>query len=238
MGCAMYHFVYASKGKIHPVRDDVETLIHRVQDEVRSKFTFQYKFVGSASRNMVTYDTEGNKGFDFDINIEVNDEDKRFGPKEIKHILMNAFHRFSYEFGYDTCEDSTRVFTIKVKDRKNSKIRHSCDFAIVHNCGDGRQQYIRFHKAETPPYYSWEYQGDSFYELKEKVRFCKKMGLWTEVRELYLEKKNQNTDPKKKSRTIFAETIHQICQKNGYYKKPPQTNKNVLGFYSILDMLD
>ena len=31
-------------------------LIHKVQDEVRDNFTFQYEFVGSVQRNMVTWD--------------------------------------------------------------------------------------------------------------------------------------------------------------------------------------
>lgn len=43
--------------------------------------------------------------------------------------------------------------------------------------------------------------------------------LWNEVRDLYLDKKNFNNDTDKKSRSIFAETIHEICQQNGYYKR-------------------
>ena len=34
----------------------------------------------------------------------------------------------------------------------------------------------------------------------------------------YIDKKNTNTDDNKKSRSIFAETIHQVCQQNGYYR--------------------
>lgn len=35
----------------------------------RSDFTFQYTFIGSSSRNMITYDAKSNIGFDFDVNI-------------------------------------------------------------------------------------------------------------------------------------------------------------------------
>lgn len=93
-------------------------LIHKVQDEVRDSFTFQYKFVGSVQRNMVTCDVKSNAGFDFDVNIMVNDDDKDFEAEEIKNILMCAFNKYARKYGYDSCEDSTRVFTIKVKDRK------------------------------------------------------------------------------------------------------------------------
>lgn len=106
----MYHFQYVTKKEIRPVRNQLEELLRLVQDEIRNTLTFQYKFVGSVSRNMVTFDKKGNKGFDFDVNIKINDEEENFTAKEIKHILMNAFNRLAEEFCYDRCEDSTRVF--------------------------------------------------------------------------------------------------------------------------------
>ncbi len=62
-------------------------LIHKVQDEVRDNFTFQYEFVGSVKRNMVTWDVKSNVGFDFDVNIRVNDDDEEFEAKDIKRYL-------------------------------------------------------------------------------------------------------------------------------------------------------
>ena len=72
----MNHFEYVSKSKYMPVK---ELIINKnqVQDELREQFTFDYKFIGSSSRNMITYDPETNKGYDFDINIEVNDFDEK-----------------------------------------------------------------------------------------------------------------------------------------------------------------
>ena len=227
----MYHFQYVTKKEIRPVRNQLEELLHLVQDEIRNTFTFQYKFVGSVSRNMVTFDKKGNKGFDFDVDIKVNDEEENFTAKEIKHILMNAFDQLAEKFGYDRCEDSTRVFTIKVKDRENSKIYHSCDFAIVYNCENGRQQYIKFNKSAKPPYYSWEFQSEGFYKIEEKIKFCKDNDLWIDVRNLYLEKKNRNTAPSEKSRQIFAKTIHQICQRNGYYQET--LTRDMCDFYVV-----
>ena len=62
-------------------------LIHKVQDEVRDNFTFQYEFVGSVKRNMVTWDVKSNVGFDFDVNIRVNDDDEEFKAKTLKRYL-------------------------------------------------------------------------------------------------------------------------------------------------------
>ena len=61
-----------------------------------------------------------------------------FDAEKIKNILMCAFNKYARKYGYDFCEDSTRVFTIKVKDRKNSRIRYSCDFAIVNDYGNNQ----------------------------------------------------------------------------------------------------
>lgn len=211
----MYHFQYVAKKELKPAKKQLMELIHKVQDEVRDSFTFQYKFVGSVQRNMVTWDVKSNAGFDFDVNIMVNDDDEKFDAKKIKNILMCAFNKYARKYRYDFCEDSTRVFTIKVKDRKNFRIRHSCDFAIVNDYGDNQQQYIRYNKQKNN--YTWEEQTKEFYCLPEKIEFCKDNQLWQEVREIYLDKKNYNMDSNKKSRSIFAETIHEVCHRNGFY---------------------
>ena len=204
----MSNFKYVSKNEYMPVKKELLKLINLVQDEIREYFTFRYDFIGSASRNMITRDEDSNIGYDFDVNIRVNDDDENYNAEEIKKILMNGFNKFNYLFKYDYCEDSKRVITIKVKDKKNSRILHSCDFAVVYDCSDGRQQYIHFNKQQNS--YAWEYQPKGFYQIDEKIQEIKEAGYWQDVRDLYLEKKNNNEDLNKKSRSIFAETINEI----------------------------
>ena len=55
-------------------------------------------------------------------------------------------------------------------------------------------------------------------EQLDRNEWIKKQKLWQQVKDNYIYKKNTNTDDNKKSRAIFAETIHQVCQQNGYYK--------------------
>ncbi len=116
---------------------------------------------------------------------------------------------YGYCYDYDYCEDSSRVLTIKVKDRENSRIVHSCDFAIVYNLGNGRQQYIRFNKNQNR--YCWEFQPKGYYKQDEKIEKLKKSEHWKEVRDLYLDKKNNNQSGKK-SRHLRAEAINEIYQ--------------------------
>lgn len=118
-------------------------------------------------------------------------------------------------------EDPTRVLPIKVKDRKRSKIVNSIDFAFVYDYKDDegidRQEYIHFNKKQNS--YTWAEQGEGYYQLQDKIQWIKDQHLWdSDLRPYYLLKKNLNTDPNLHSRTIFANAVHEICQKNGYYE--------------------
>ena len=215
----MHNFQYVSRKQLSHVKNNLIRIINSVQDEVRKDFTFRYDFVGSIKRNMVTYDVKSNIGYDFDVNIQVNDKECRFSAKEIKTKIRIALDKVAPRFGYDNAEDSTRVLTIKVKDRKNSRILYSCDFAIVNDYidddGNDRQEYIHFNKKHHK--YIWQEQPQGFYLLDEKAEWIKDCGYWDEMRMLYLYKKNCNNDSNKHSRSIYAETIHEICQKYGYF---------------------
>ncbi len=213
----MHDFRYVSKKEAAPIKKILLDIIHETQNLVREDFTFQFEFVGSASRNMITCDTKSNIGFDFDVNIYVNDDDENFTAQQIRQIIRQALDQVARRYGYDYCEDSTRVLTIKVKDRNKARIIHSCDFAIVNDCEDGKQQYIRYNKAQNR--YTWEYQGEGFDGLPDKIEWLRENDLWQQTRDYYIEKKNCNDNPAKHSRSIFAETITEMCQKNGFYEE-------------------
>ena len=215
----MYNFEYVDKSIWSPAKENVERILHEVQNLVRHKFTFSYTFIGSASRNMVTCDFSSNIGFDFDINIYINDDDEQYSAKDQKQIIMDALNQIAWRYGYARCDNSTRVITIKAKDRLNSRILYSCDIAIVHDYigdkGEKKQQYIRFNKERQT--YRWVEQPQG-YNLEKKISWLKEKSLLNEVRAAYLYKKNTNMNPDKHSRSLFAETVHEVCVRNGYIK--------------------
>ncbi|MEQ2767294.1 hypothetical protein [Faecalibacillus intestinalis] len=214
----MNHFEYVSKSKYMPVKKELIKIINQVQDELREQFTFDYKFIGSSSRNMITYDPKTNKGYDFDINIEVNDFDENYSAKELKEILINTFNQvIKLTYPYASCQNNTRVFTIKVYEEnpcciniialRSPKIEYSCDFAIVNTINDYQQEYIRFNKNTHE--YSWQMQCKG-YLLSKKEAYIKKNKLTNELRKIYLDKKNFNTNPNKKSRALYAEAVNEL----------------------------
>ncbi len=215
----MYDFSYISK-KDNQVQKSYNTIIDilcEVQDLTRDKFTFSFTPIGSYSRNMLTYDKKTNVGFDFDFNIEVNDDGEKFSAREIKRILINALNRVVIKYGYSYAEDSTRVVTIKKINYLCSCVEHSCDFAIVNNYidkGYSRQEYIHFNK-KTNQYY-WCQQSKGYYKLPEKIQWLKTNNYWNELRDYYIYKKNINSDKNIHSRTLFAIAVQEICQKRGY----------------------
>lgn len=200
-----FHYISKKKPEVKRAYNDIQCMLKDVQDLLRNKFTFRFDVVGSYKRDMITYDAKSNVGFDFDFNIEVNDADNRYKPKQLKNMIQNAFGSVCVEYEYDYPEDSTRVLTIKRKDRKKSLIIHSCDFAIVNNYidddGDECQEYIHYDKAHRN--YTWCEQSDGYYMLPDKIAWIRKHDIWKEVRERYLVKKNNNDNPDVHSRAVL-----------------------------------
>ena len=218
-----HDFQYISKydPQVKAAYADLMLLLREVREELKKHYTFQHGLVGSYARNMITYDQKSNVGFDFDVNIYPNDDEQEFTPDQIKLLFKKALDHHVKDHGFDYAEDSTRVLTIKIKDRKHSRVLFSVDFAFVYNYtyedGTQRQQYIRHNKKQGV--YTWEDQPEGYYMLPEKISWIKEKGLWTsELRPYYLAKKNANTDPDAHSRTIFTIAVHEISQKYGYYQ--------------------
>ena len=105
----MHDFDYVTKKEAKPVKNELYKIINKVQDIVREKFTFQFKPVGSSSRNMITYDKKLNIGYDFDFGLIINDSKVKYTPKEIRAIIKNAMDQVALQYGYKCCEDSTSV---------------------------------------------------------------------------------------------------------------------------------
>ncbi|MDE7088258.1 MAG: hypothetical protein K2O19_01845, partial [Malacoplasma sp.] len=139
-------FTYVTKKEYSDLKVSLIELIKLVQNEFRNDyFTFQFNFIGSAKYNMITIGNP-NKGFDFDIDIRVNDYEENYKAEEIINILNNAFIKQVNEnltiFSFP--ENSSRVLTIKAVDEQKSKILYSADIAVVFDCENGKQQYIHF----------------------------------------------------------------------------------------------
>lgn len=68
----MYNFEYVSKKEAAPAKNELIEIINEVQDILRNKdISFQFQFIGSSSRNMITCDRKSNIGYDLYLNHKV-----------------------------------------------------------------------------------------------------------------------------------------------------------------------
>ena len=212
-----HDFVYDDKEEVKKVRQILFDIIHKVQDELRDseeEITFQYRIVGSAKRNMITCDRKSNVGFDFDINLYVNDYgDYDDDPEELRKILRLTFDRIARKYEYSYCEDSTSVLTIKKINTHRSQILHSFDFCIISN--QEPDYYIRFDKKVNN--YVWAERKHIDKEIDKKAEWLKRNNKWLEVREHYIKLKDNNDNPNRKSISIYRETISNLY--NTYHNK-------------------
>lgn len=206
----MNHYEFVSKEEARPYREEFEQIILELQNRMRSDFTFQKHFIGSSSRNMITFDPKTNKGFDFDVNLEMNETSDEYEPEDIYKLIFGGLQSITSKKGFKVIQ-GTRVITLKKVNTKKSKIEYSCDIAIVNNYEDEDgypgQEYLRFNKKHNS--FSREEQP-SPYLLEDMVDEIKQNRMWNEVRDLYLYKKNTNEDIHKKSRALYAETVKEI----------------------------
>lgn len=216
----MYHFEFVSKERRAPVKNGLISMIQETQALLRNDLPFRYYFVGSDRRDMVTCDPTTNTGYDFDVNLELQGDGGPKAPDQIKAKFIQALNQTARKYGYSYAEDSTRVITIKFKDRQNARVLHSCDFAIVRNYTDekGRtyREYIHFNKKQSRC--SWKQRPNPQNKLIQKAQWIKEHGYHEEMRKRYLKKKNHNLGLCKHSRSLYAEAVHETCQKHGFGK--------------------
>lgn len=211
-----YEFISKYDMKVNSAYSELRTIISYVRRNVG--FQFRDEMVGSYSRDLITYEKKSNVGFDFDVNLIISDRVfEEYSPKQIKLSFKNAIDSIAPNYRYDFAEDSTSVLTIKVKDRQNSKILYSVDFAIIHHYidedGNRWQEYIR----RNGKHYVWADRGAGFVDFENRFNWIERNRLRDELKEMYLRRKNNNKDKNKHSRSLLAESVNNICNEYGYF---------------------
>ena len=98
----MHDFEYVPNYEWEPVRDELLDIIHRLQDEVREHFTFQYHFVGSSKRRMITRDQNSMLHGVADVNLVGEDDVPLHGAKPKR--LLDLMERIPWEESVAVCQ--------------------------------------------------------------------------------------------------------------------------------------
>ncbi len=204
-----YEFV--PKSELNPVKDQVEGIIKMLQDSMRVfGVTFTFKLVGSGGKNLVTRVVNGNTGFDFDYNLGIQ-KDGDLSAKDLRLKVKRELERLLQGTGYSTVSSGKQSMTFKFIDHDNSRIVHSCDFALVNDyideVGDSIQEILIWQREDDT--YIWNKRPYAK-NHSDKLSNLKANGLWQEVKDEYLKIKNNNQDKEKKSFSLFFEAINNV----------------------------
>ncbi len=176
----------------------------------------QFNLVGSGGRNLVTQNES--EPIDLDYNLEiVRCENIRDG-RRIKECVRKAFNEALALYGWKDCQDSTSVLTAKCKEpKKGNYTLFSMDVCIVRIDEEG-QEYRLIHQKTGFAKYDWYHwdQTPNAKEIRKKADAIKKAGKWAEVRERYLDIKNNylnRNDHDHPSFVCYIEAVNNVYNK-------------------------
>ena len=190
---------------------------------------FYYELVGSASRKLVTERINGNRGYDFDYNLVI-DEPSLFGRNvidvtsagyeytwdahQIKERFREAFNYAVDGTEFDFPDDSSSVLTINCYSKDRNRILYGADLAIVFYDRNGvihTLEHYKTHDAFSSDGYGFQIRNTSYgidIKLDEIIEFLDDG--WDLIREEYLKLKNSNEDDDKKSFILFVEAVNNV----------------------------
>ena len=149
-----------------------------------------------------------------DYNLILDDDCYDYDAKEVKNRFINAMKNALKDsrFHFPDPKDSSSVITLQSVDRKNSKIKYSCDFAIIRYTYDedsnlNGYKYLKNDKKSGN--YIWNFRPIKYdpEELVEKTREYESG--WNCVREEYLRLKDCNKGGKR-SYAIYREAVNNV----------------------------
>ena len=129
-----------------------------------------------------------------------------------KSAMRNALKDSSFHFSDP--KDSSSVITLQSVDRKNSKIKYSCDFAIIcytYDEDSNLDGYNYLKNDKKSGNYIWNFRPIK-YDPEERVeKICEYESGWNCVREEYLRLKDRNKG-RKRSYAIYREAVNNVYE--------------------------
>lgn len=207
----MYHWVTDKEFLKRAYSECADVVNQFVQNLKNYNIEAKMNVVGSKSRNMVTQNESEPIDFDFNVTIisapDIND------CREIKKKAIQAFNDVLYDVWGD-CHDSTSALTTnKIHFTKGNRTEFSMDICLVRELNGSWYRLIHektgFINCDS---YRWE-QARNTAGIDTKVAKIKSVGVWMNVRETYLKKKNmylRANDYNHSSFICYIEAVNEV----------------------------
>ena len=211
----MYHYV-EDKEFLGNVRRVCADIVNRTVQKVNviEGYSVRMHLVGSGAKNLITQNAK--EPIDLDYNIVVDSAPNIKDCRAIKETIRKAFNEVLKEEGWGDCSDSTSALRTDTHVSKGgNKTPWSIDLGIVTTGSDGSWYRLIHKKTGVVRTDSWAWeQAQKSNCLEDRVDWLKENGLWAEVRETYLDKKNlhlkrqeEGVHPSFKS---YIEAVHEV----------------------------
>lgn len=233
-------YEYVTKAEYKPLHQEATRILQKMQSQLKNEFPFTFQLIGSGKRRLVTRIKGGNKGFDLDYNLILKGNFRNYKPQKVKQRFMNAMKNAlkGSDFDFSDPKDSSSVITLQRVDQKNSKIKCSCDFAIICYDYDNESNltgYQFLKNDKNTGNYIWNFRPIKHNpdELVKKIR--KQKNGWNLIRDEYLRLKNCNEGKKKPSYSIYIEAVNNIynCLFPPASKKPADSRLHEQNFLNL-----
>ena len=210
---------YVTEKEVKPYRNYCSETLAKLRDLLNKVYGIntQFSLVGSggSSRNMVTRD--GNGPFDLDYNLVILNMPNEYQKdlKKLKDTVRNSLNEIVKKEYFTDGKDSRSVITSILHFSNSSEVKFSFDIAILAKNNQGN--FCRLiHNKGYQKGFTWN-EILSSHNVKELADRLKREGLWNEVRNIYLNKKNmylQRGDNNHPSFIVYVESVNEVYNKN------------------------
>lgn len=211
----MYHYVEDKEflKKLRSCCSDITNqLVQQINNE--GKLCVEAHLVGSGARNMIMQNA--NEPVDLDYNLcilEIRDINMR-NEKVIKNYIQLCFNDVLRRNGWGDCQDSTSALTTEQRYfTKGNPTEFSIDLAIVYQSNGHWYRLIHDKTGfwDNDRWFWNEVPNSS--NVFDRSAILKSHHLWTDVRDLYLDKKNmylRRQDHNHPSFVVYIEAINDV----------------------------
>lgn len=172
--------------------------------------------------NMITRNGDG--PYDLDYNLSIMRAEERYWNdlRLLKETVRNALNWAERNEFFSDAQDSTSCLTAILYFEKSPDIKFKFDVAITTKNKNGNYMRLIHNKnayALGWDQYTWNEVPNS-HQVKDKADEIKEEGLWQEVRDRYLEKKNMYLswqDRNHPSFVVYVEAVNEVY--NRYFNR-------------------
>lgn len=161
---------------------------------------------------MITRNGDG--PYDLDYNLLVMKADNEYrDPRSLKDTIRNALNKAVGGKFFSDAQDSTSCLTALLHFKDTPNVEFSFDVAIIKKNPNGN--YMRLVHNKPWNQYTWNEVPRS-HQVKYRADDIKEEGLWQEVRDKYLEKKNMYLswqDHNHPSFAVYVEAVNEVYNK-------------------------